>query len=130
MSINKIIPIIMCGGSGSRLWPLSRESFPKQYISIDSAQSESMLQKTQLRINKLNNIVIQFLFAMKNTDLLLQSKLEINIKDFSILLEPIGRNSSSNYCSCFKGIKKNSDPILIVLASDHEIKITKFLLIL
>ena len=46
----------MCGGSGSRLWPLSRESFPKQYISIDSDQSKSMLQKTQLRIKDLNNI--------------------------------------------------------------------------
>ena len=66
MTINKITPIIMCGGSGSRLWPLSRESFPKQYISIDSEQSESMLQKTQLRINNLKNITKYLKKIFKN----------------------------------------------------------------
>ena len=48
---SKIIPVILCGGSGTRLWPLSRESYPKQFISLSSDTKNSLLQKTQLRIN-------------------------------------------------------------------------------
>ena len=50
MKKNLIIPTILCGGSGSRLWPLSRESFPKQFLSIGSAHNKSPLQNTQERI--------------------------------------------------------------------------------
>ena len=56
MSPNPIIPIILCGGSGTRLWPLSRESFPKQYLSISSNDKKSLLQLTQERIKDLTNI--------------------------------------------------------------------------
>ena len=130
MTKNKIVPIIMCGGSGSRLWPLSRESFPKQYISIDSDQSKSMLQKTQLRINKLNNISDPIFICNEEHRFIVAEQIrEINIKEFSILLEPIGRNTAPAITvAALKALEKNSDPILIVLASDHEIKnIEKFL---
>ena len=50
MSVNTLIPVILCGGSGTRLWPLSRESFPKQYLTIDDNYKKSFLQKTQLRL--------------------------------------------------------------------------------
>ena len=127
MTINKIIPIIMCGGSGSRLWPLSRESFPKQYISIDSDQSNSMLQKTQLRINELNNISNPIFICNEEHRFIVAEQIrEINIKDFSILLEPVGRNTAPAITvAALKALEKNSDPILIVLASDHEIKNNK-----
>ena len=45
MDNSPIIPIILSGGSGSRLWPLSRESFPKQYLSLNSKNNNSLLQK-------------------------------------------------------------------------------------
>ena len=45
-----LIPIILSGGSGTRLWPLSRESYPKQYLDIDEANSNSLLQNTYLRL--------------------------------------------------------------------------------
>ena len=51
-----LVPVILCGGSGSRLWPLSRESYPKQFISLNSNKNDSLLQKTLLRINELNNL--------------------------------------------------------------------------
>ena len=51
MNYPKILPIILCGGSGSRLWPLSRESFPKQYLSLNSNDGKTFLQKTQERYN-------------------------------------------------------------------------------
>ena len=51
MKTNRIQPVILCGGAGSRLWPLSRESYPKQFLSLDLDNKESLLQKTILRIN-------------------------------------------------------------------------------
>ena len=47
---SKILPVILCGGKGSRLWPLSRESFPKQFISLEQNSNRSLLQKTYERI--------------------------------------------------------------------------------
>ena len=49
MSEDVLLPVILCGGSGNRLWPLSRESFPKQYINLGQDRDKSLLQKTQLR---------------------------------------------------------------------------------
>ena len=46
----KILPVILCGGSGTRLWPLSRSSFPKQYLTIDEKEKLSFLQKTVKRL--------------------------------------------------------------------------------
>ena len=43
---NKVIPVILCGGSGTRLWPLSRETYPKQYLKINSSDNYTQLQKT------------------------------------------------------------------------------------
>ncbi|MDA9729202.1 mannose-1-phosphate guanylyltransferase/mannose-6-phosphate isomerase [Prochlorococcus sp. AH-736-N17] len=127
MTINKIIPIIMCGGSGSRLWPLSRESFPKQYISIDSDQSKTMLQKTQLRIKELKNISDPIFICNEEHRFIVAEQIrEININEFSILLEPIGRNTAPAITvAALKALEKDSDPTLIVLASDHEIKNNK-----
>ena len=56
MIIKKIIPVILCGGSGSRLWPLSRMSYPKQYISLINSSKLSLLQQTVLRILSLENV--------------------------------------------------------------------------
>ena len=49
---SKILPVILCGGEGTRLWPLSRKSFPKQFLSLDNDDQKSLLQKTQTRILK------------------------------------------------------------------------------
>ena len=52
-----VIPIILCGGSGTRLWPLSRESYPKQFLSLISKKGKSLLQETQERILDLKDIL-------------------------------------------------------------------------
>ena len=51
-----ICPVILCGGSGTRLWPLSRETYPKQYISLSSKNEQSLLQNTIKRLSGLKNI--------------------------------------------------------------------------
>ena len=52
MSKSVITPVILCGGTGSRLWPLSRESYPKQFLSLRKEEKFSLLQKTIKRITK------------------------------------------------------------------------------
>ncbi len=56
MSLNPIIPIILCGGSGTRLWPLSRKSFPKQYLKLSKSNNNTLLQNTYKRISKVKGI--------------------------------------------------------------------------
>ena len=53
---NNLIPIILSGGSGSRLWPLSRKSFPKQFWSLDANSNKTLLQNTILRLRNFKNI--------------------------------------------------------------------------
>ena len=52
-----VIPIILCGGSGTRLWPLSRESYPKQFLNLDNNSTNSLLQKTQERILNIESYI-------------------------------------------------------------------------
>ena len=58
MNYPKILPIILCGGSGSRLWPLSRESFPKQFIQLIHKDKFTLLQRTYKRLESLKNYSI------------------------------------------------------------------------
>ena len=124
---SKIIPIILSGGSGTRLWPLSRESYPKQFISIGSDKTKSLLQKTQLRINELNNVGSTIFVCNEEHRFIVAEQIrEINVEDFSILLEPTGRNTAPEITvAALKALEIDTDPILVVLASDHEIRNNK-----
>ena len=119
-----IFPIILCGGSGSRLWPLSRESYPKQFISIGSDQTNSLLQKTLQRIQNLETARSPILICNEEHRFIVAEQIRgINIEDFSILLEPVQRNTAPAITvAALKTLEKEPDPILLVLASDHEIK--------
>ena len=84
----KIIPVIMCGGTGSRLWPLSRKSFPKQFLSLNKNKN-TLLQNTQLRLQTLKNLDKPILVCNEEHRFIVAEQMrEINIKPFSILLEP------------------------------------------
>ena len=56
MTLDVILPVILCGGSGSRLWPLSRQSFPKQFLTLNLTNNKSLLQRTQIRTRNIKNI--------------------------------------------------------------------------
>ena len=60
--MNKVIPIILAGGTGSRLWPLSRESFPKQFLKLPGEDDFTLLQKTYKRIEKIETLNKSCLF--------------------------------------------------------------------
>ena len=118
-----IIPVILCGGTGSRLWPLSRQSYPKQFLSINSKANKSLLQSTQERIKNINGLRDPILICNEEHRFLVAEQMrEINIKPNSILLEPIGRNTApAIVLAALKAIEIEKDPILLVLSSDHFI---------
>ncbi|MDC3089403.1 mannose-1-phosphate guanylyltransferase/mannose-6-phosphate isomerase [Prochlorococcus sp. AH-716-N03] len=129
---SKIIPVILCGGTGSRLWPLSRESFPKQYLSL-TENNKSLLQNTMERINPLSNILNPILICNEEHRFIVAEQMrEINTTPLSIMLEPFGRNTAPAIAlSAIKALEQENDPILLILSSDHEIKnIDKFITVI
>ena len=119
-----IFPVILCGGSGTRLWPLSRESYPKQFINLNSKSDKSLLQQTQERIQDLSNISEPILICNERHRFIVAEQMrKINIKPTSIILETIGKNTAPAITlAALKALEISDDPILIVLASDHLIK--------
>lgn len=119
-----LIPVILCGGSGSRLWPLSRESYPKQYLSINSNDKKSLLQKTHARIKDIEGIQNPILICNEEHRFIAAEQMRsIKVTPSSIILEPIGRNTAPAIAlSALKAIEKDKNSNILVLSSDHEIK--------
>jgi len=123
-SKKKIIPIILCGGIGSRLWPLSRASLPKQFISLLSDKSKSMLQETHRRLRNLNNVSDPILICNEEHRFLVAEQMrEINVEPKAIILEPVGRNTCPAITmGALKAFDENKDSIILVLSADHKIE--------
>ena len=124
MNNNPLIPVILCGGSGSRLWPLSRQSFPKQYLSLDSEDNKTLLQKTQLRMQGIKNIDDPILICNEEHRFIVAEQMkEINIKPMSILLEPFGKNTCPAIAvAAIKALSIADNPNLLIVSSDHDIQ--------
>ena len=123
---NKIQPVILSGGSGTRLWPLSRENFPKQYIQLNSSSPYSFLQKTQQRLKEFKNIERPIIICNEQHRFVVAEQMrEINIKPKSIVLEPYGKNTAPAVAIAAQlALEEDQELILLVLSSDHEIKDT------
>ena len=124
MNYPKILPVILCGGSGSRLWPLSRESFPKQYLSLDLNDGKTFLQKTQERLNGLDNVEDPIIICNEAHRFIVAEQLRaINISPKKIILEPFGRNTAPAIAiSSILALEDYEDINLLILSADHEIK--------
>ena len=120
----KIIPVLMCGGSGSRLWPMSRKSLPKQFLKCNPLSPFSFLQETFLRLKKIKNIQPPILICNEEHRFISAEQMrEINIEPKSIILEPFGRNTAP--AIALGSIKANTfeeDPLILVLPADHSIE--------
>ena len=121
---NKIQPIILSGGSGTRLWPLSRENFPKQYIKLSSSSAFSFLQKTQQRLEGLKNVEDPIIICNEQHRFIVAEQMrQIQVKPKSIILEPCSKNTAPAVAiAALLSFKEKKDITLLILSSDHEIK--------
>lgn len=118
-----ITPIILCGGSGSRLWPLSRETYPKQFLSINPASNKSLLQLTLERIKSIENLNKPILVCNEEHRFIAAEQLrEINVTPQSIILEPFGKNTApAILIATLQAMLKKEKTNILVLSSDHNI---------
>ena len=121
---NNILPVILSGGTGTRMWPLSRASFPKQYHEINGIDSLSFLQATVQRILGIENIDAPLFVCNEDHRFIVAEQIRnINVNPFSILLEPSGRNTApAIIAASLKALKEKNDPLILVLPADHIIK--------
>ncbi len=117
-----IIPVILCGGAGSRLWPLSREMYPKQLLSL--IDDNSLLQNTALRMPKDTGATAPILVCNESHRFLVAEQLrEIAIDVETIILEPVARNTAPAVAlAALSALALDADAIIIMLASDHVIE--------
>ncbi len=111
--------VIMAGGSGTRLWPLSRAAHPKQFLALHG--DETMLQATCKRLNGLD---IQSSVTICNEEhrFFVAEQLREIDKLGSIILEPVGRNTAPAIALAALSSSEGEDPLLLVLAADHVIQ--------
>lgn len=115
-----ILPVIMVGGTGSRLWPLSRELYPKQFLTIQG--SDSMLQTTVKRLNGLEHEPPLLICNDEHRFIVSEQLRLINQNNSGIILEPVGRNTAPAIAvAALKAMQNKQDPLLLVLAADHVI---------
>lgn len=116
-----LLPVIMAGGSGSRLWPLSRTHYPKQFISLTS--DNTMLQDTIARLEGIEH-KSPFLICNEEHRFIVAEQLrKANLSHSGIVLEPVGRNTAPAIAlAALQAVKEGDDPLLLVLAADHVIK--------
>jgi mannose-1-phosphate guanylyltransferase/mannose-6-phosphate isomerase len=118
----KIVPVILSGGSGTRLWPLSRRQYPKQYLPLVS--DNTMLQETILRLKGVDSLADPIIVC--NVDhrfLVAEQCQQIDITNPTILLEPVGRNTAPAIAAAaLLSTKSSNDAVLLVLSADHVIQ--------
>ena len=119
---NQIQPVLLAGGSGTRLWPLSREARPKQFLQLLSNQY-SLFQQTVRRCMGNPNTVSAtplVICAESHRFLVAQQLIELEVSNPSIFLEPEGKNTAAAV-ACAAKLHLEEDPLLWVLPSDHAI---------
>ena len=124
-----LVPVALSGGSGTRLWPLSRELYPKQFFPLVSEQT--LLQETLLRLNDLekqNGFDLQNPVIVCNEAhrfLVAEQLRAVDITPQSIILEPIGRNTAPALTlAALNILGKQDDAVMLVMPADHVIKNT------
>ena len=123
---HQIVPVILCGGSGTRLWPLSRAGFPKQFLVLTGAAS--LFQQAIERVNGLcaNDIVVGDTLIVTGEEhrfLALDQLREMPEVNATLLLEPVGRNTAPALTfAALQAVKDGEDPILVVTPADQTVK--------
>ena len=116
-----IVPVILSGGAGTRLWPLSRELYPKQLLPLIGEQT--MLQETLLRLAGLPDLAAPVVVCNEAHRFMVAEQLRaIDAAPQAIILEPVGRNTAPAVAlAALQAMANGQDPLLLVLPADHVI---------
>ncbi|HED3054311.1 mannose-1-phosphate guanylyltransferase/mannose-6-phosphate isomerase [Raoultella ornithinolytica] len=115
-----LLPVIMAGGTGSRLWPMSRELYPKQFLRLYG--QNSMLQETITRLSGLDTHEPMVICNEEHRFLVAEQLRQLDKLSHNIILEPVGRNTAPAIAlAALQATKNGDDPLLLVLAADHII---------
>ncbi|HEV2679352.1 MAG TPA: mannose-1-phosphate guanylyltransferase/mannose-6-phosphate isomerase [Rhodanobacter sp.] len=116
-----LIPLILSGGSGTRLWPVSRKNLPKQFLAL--AGKGTLFQQTIARTRQLPGVAAPIVVASEDHRFLAADQLlEAGIKDATIVLEPLARNTAPAIAlGALQALQRDADAVLLVLPADHLI---------
>ncbi len=115
-----LLPVIMAGGTGSRLWPMSRELYPKQFLRLFG--QNSMLQETITRLSGLEIHEPMVICNEEHRFLVAEQLRQLNKLSNNIILEPVGRNTAPAIAlAALQATRHGDDPLMLVLAADHII---------
>ena len=115
-----MIPVILSGGSGTRLWPLSRQAYPKQFLAL--AGEDTMLQATWQRVAELASAAPLVVANEDHRFMVAEQLRELGCTPAAIVLEPVGRNTAPAIAvAALQATADGTDPLLLVLPSDHVI---------
>ncbi|HDS0925097.1 TPA: mannose-1-phosphate guanylyltransferase/mannose-6-phosphate isomerase [Stenotrophomonas maltophilia] len=118
--MNDILPVILSGGSGTRLWPLSREAYPKQFLAL--AGEQTMLQATWQRVAPIAGRAPLVVANEEHRFVAAEQLQQLDVQPQAILLEPVGRNTAPAIAvAALEATLEEGDPVLLVLPSDHVI---------
>jgi len=115
-----MIPVILSGGSGTRLWPLSRSQYPKQFLPL--VTDNTMIQETLLRLNGIEGLQPPIAVCNEEHRFMMAEQLwEIGVKPSAILLEPVGKNTAPAVALAALSAA-SPDDVLLILPADHVIE--------
>ncbi len=119
-----VIPVILCGGSGTRLWPLSRAHYPKQFLALAGDAGGSLLQETVRRAAGLEGAGAPLVITHQDHRFLVAEQLrEMDAAPAAILLEPMGRNTApAAAVASLWALEHHPDALLLILPSDHIVR--------
>ncbi len=117
----KLQPVLLSGGSGTRLWPLSREAYPKQFLPL--ASDDTMLQATWKRVAAIADAAPIVVAGEDHRFLVAEQLRQIGAPTPAIMLEPLGRNTAPAIAAAaLQALAGGDDPLLLVLPSDHVVR--------
>jgi mannose-1-phosphate guanylyltransferase/mannose-1-phosphate guanylyltransferase/mannose-6-phosphate isomerase len=116
-----IIPVIMCGGTGTRLWPLSREAYPKQFLQV--VGNQTLLQQTVMRVADRERFGRPMIVTNEDHRFIVAEQLrEVGLRDAVIIVEPEGRNTApAAAVAALHAREQDPDALILLLAADHVI---------
>ena len=118
-----LVPVILCGGTGTRLWPLSRATYPKQYWALAGDGQDTLLQQTHQRLEGIAGLQPPLLICNEDHRFIVAEQMrQIGVEPAAILLEPMGRNTAPALpLAALHALDGGADPVLAVTPADQTV---------